>query len=143
MSRWIRLALLLLCCPAFAQDEATNTETDFLNFANGALPVALGGDAEALRVGQEHALEVVDGNPAPFLVTRKPAGADQRVSFTYQLPALTTFTRFGIPNIGETPSPSQTFFRHFNISVSRESPVAGFVHLLSGELETHADKDDV
>lgn len=44
------------------------------------------------------------------------------VELTYELPALTTFDSFAVPNIFETPSPSQTFFKNVVVLGSASGP---------------------
>lgn len=121
----------------------TPFDTDFLTFAQGALPLELGQDAEVLRVGPEHAIALIDGNPAKFAAMRRPATAEQSVAFHYALPAPTEFSGFFVPNIQETPSPSQTFFKNVAVSGSSEGPEGPFVPLASGVLETHTEDDQV
>ena len=122
--RWLRVPLLMACLAAcstgaVAQDEP---RIDYLSLAQGALPVVIGGDANALRVGMDHALLAIDGNGGGFSMTPKPGTAESRVEIVYALPALTTFDTFAIPNVRETPSPSQTFFRNVEIAGSDTGP---------------------
>jgi OOP family OmpA-OmpF porin len=55
----------------------------------------------------------------------------------YQLPALTTFDRFAVPNVLETPSPSTTFTRLVEVHGSATTATDGFVLLASATLQTH------
>ena len=88
---------------------------DFLTFAQGAIPLSVGGAGPDHGAGFEHAVAVIDGNPGGFsMLNRSTAETD--VEFLYSLPAETTFDRLAIPNVLETPSPSQTFFEKTKIS---------------------------
>lgn len=116
---------------------------DYLSLSQGVVPVASGGAAETLKVGTDRALLAIDGDHAGFGLTPKPGVADTEVSFVFQLPAPTTFTDFAVPNVLETPSPSQTFFRTVEIAGSDHGPGGPF-HVLAGvDLETHAAKDQL
>jgi OmpA-OmpF porin, OOP family len=53
---------------------------------------------------------------------------------------LTTFKDFVVPNVLETPSPSQTFVRQLEISGSDSGPDGPYRILASGVLETHSAK---
>ena len=110
-----------------------------MSFAQGTLPVAIDTGDSNLRVGMEHAVALIDGNPVGFVAMGKPAVAGDFVEITYQLPALTVFTRFAVPNILETPSPSQSFFK--SVSVFGTVEAAGpFLPLAEGVLAEHARK---
>ena len=58
--------------PRLAAAEETNPQHDYLSFAQGAVPVALEGDAMTLKVGMDKAMLVIDGNAQGFAVTPKP-----------------------------------------------------------------------
>ncbi|MGE0594150.1 MAG: OmpA family protein [Vicinamibacterales bacterium] len=120
-----------------AQDPDTAERTDFLTFAQGAMPVRIGGAGAALGADYEAAVRIVDGDPAGFIVVnRAPADAD--TEFVYELPALTTFDRFAVGDVMETPSPTTTFTRLVEIHGSATGPNDGFVLLARAGLETHA-----
>ncbi|MEX2319570.1 MAG: hypothetical protein WD626_06925 [Bauldia sp.] len=95
------------------QCGALGTErTDYLTFAQGAVPLSVGGEGASMGATFEHAVESIDGNPGGFVVVTKGKGTDATATeFVYELPALTTFDRFAVPEVHETPSPSQTFTR--------------------------------
>lgn len=131
---------LALSLPFSAGAEAP--PTDWLAFARGALPVATGGAAEEMRVGIEQALQLIDGDERGFVLTPKPGGPDTTLVFVYELPALTTFTAFAVPNVLETPSPSQTFFQTVSIAGSAAGPDGPFIELGRGTLATHAAKGE-
>jgi outer membrane protein OmpA-like peptidoglycan-associated protein len=103
---------------------------DLLTFAQGALFVSQSG----LATGSAgRALRMIDGDTRKLALT---TDAGDPVEFLYKLPANTTFDRFAIPNVVETPG-NATFFRSVEISGSLEGPESGFQVLASGELETH------
>ncbi len=70
-------------------------------------------------------MEAIDGGYGRFGVNARPGDADTNTEFVYELPAPTTFERFAVPNVLETPSPHQTFVRELHIegSATRE-PIA-------------------
>ena len=112
---------LLLLAVAFFSAIASAAEDpssiDFLRFAQGAVPVSVEGSGKVLKVGIDHALLAIDGDHHGFSLTPKPGAADTKITFIFQLPALTTFSDFAIPNILETLSPSQTFVSMVEIAV--------------------------
>ncbi len=126
-----------------ASPGAEPEPTDFLSFAEGVVPVALGGMAPDLKVGMEMALAAVDGDPGMFVATPKPGGPETLITMTYRLPALTTFTEFGVPTVPETPSPSQTFFREVEIAGSDAGPDGPFTVLAAAVLQTPAGKGQI
>jgi outer membrane protein OmpA-like peptidoglycan-associated protein len=144
MTHVSQLGILILAVttamPIAAVADEAPQRIDYLSFAQGALPVALESDAEALKVGMEQALLAIDGNDGGYGLTPKPGGAETSISFVYQLPALTTFTEFAVPNVLETPSPSQTFVRNVEIAGSDSGAAGDFVVLATAVLETHAAK---
>lgn len=122
---------------AVQENAAAAQAVDYLSFAQGAVPVRIGGAAEALNVGMEHALRVIDGDERGFSVTPKPGMDDSAIWFIYRLPATTTFTRFSVPNILETPSPSQTFFREIQVFGGNDGPDGEFMPIGAATLATH------
>ena len=137
--RWLRVPLLMACLAVYSTGAVAQDEPriDYLSLAQGALPVVIGGDANALRVGMDHALLAIDGNGGGFSMTPKPGTAESRVEIVYALPALTTFDTFAIPNVRETPSPSQTFFRNVEIAGSDTGSRGPFEVLASATLSVH------
>lgn len=122
--------------PTFANERAT---VDLMSFAQGTLPVSISsGDAD-LRIVMEQAIAAIDGNARGYVATPKPALTTDIVEITYSLPALTRFDRFAIPNVTETPSPYQTFFKKIDVLGSTVSADGPFVLLGQGELEVHDD----
>jgi outer membrane protein OmpA-like peptidoglycan-associated protein len=144
MRTQIRAVVLLsaLVSPALgtADDDEIPRDVDYLSFAHGAVPVAVGGAAERLKVDFGEALEAIDGDPRAYGATPKPGGPESEIFFVYALPAPTTFREFAVPNVLETPSPSQTFFRNVEIAGSDGSADGPFSSLAAAELTTHAAK---
>lgn len=138
---WRYLAVLAgvvgasLC--AVAADDGGHQRPDLLTLAHGAVPVSIGGNARGF--GMEQALKVIDGDNVGFSAANR-ANEETLVELVYALPAETRFERFAVPNVLETPSPSQTFFRHIEILGSNQSADTGYVRLAGGELVTHDSK---
>jgi hypothetical protein len=119
--------------------DAAPERTDYLTFAQGAVPVSIGGAGAKLGAGFEHAVRITDGDPTPFtIVNGAPDDAD--TEFIYQLPALTTFDRFAVPNVLETPSPTATFTKLVEVHGSATSASEGFALLASATLQTHKSR---
>lgn len=137
----LSLAILLSASAAAADDDPR--AVDYLNFANGALPVRVGGMAAELKVDLDMALRAIDGDGSGFVVTPKPGAADTGIWFVYRLPAATTFTDFSVPEVRETPSPSQSFFREVEIAGGVEGPDGAFELLARATLSTHAANGQV
>ncbi len=132
---------LVVPMTVLAAAEEAPPRTDYLSFAQGALPVAvIGGDA--VKAGLSQAMQAIDGNPGGYLFASK-AAVDTRVEFVYRLPAMTTFDRFAVPNVLETPSPSQTFTRQLEVLGSAQGPQGPFTPLARADLKTHAAKGQV
>jgi OOP family OmpA-OmpF porin len=125
--------------PAPPAPEAPGPErVDYLTFAQGAVPVRIEGAGAALGADYERAIRTIDGNPQGFTLTARPFGQEAGDTvFVYELPALTTFDRFAVPHVLETPAPNQTFTKHVEISGSTESATAGFTPLASATLTAH------
>jgi hypothetical protein len=125
---------------AHRQGSAGIERIDYLTFAHGAVPVAIGGASATFpsssAADYSDAIRAIDGSPQNFsMIGQAPADAD--TEFVYKLPAVTTFDRFAVPEILETPSPTQTFVRRVEVSGSTTSATAGFEPLASGVLQTH------
>jgi len=134
----VGIAVALLAMPVAGQTETT--AVDYLTLANGAVPVRVGGAGAAKGATLSQALQIVDGSPFGFPVVNR-ATDETDVEFVFELPALTTFTRFAVPNVLETPSPSQTFFRSVEVHGTAAGADSGYVLLASATLATHAKKD--
>lgn len=115
---------------------------NFLSFAQGAVPVAIGGAGAKLGANYEHAVRMIDGDVNSFSFVNL-ALADTDTEFVYELPAATTFTRFAVPEILETPSPGQTFTRLVEVHGSSTGPAAGYALLASATLKTHTARGQV
>ncbi|MEQ8479601.1 MAG: OmpA family protein [Hoeflea sp.] len=111
-----------------------------MSFANGVLPLSISTGDAALKVAMTSAVGLIDGDPRGFVVTAKPGGQSDIVEIVYALPALTRFDRFAVPNITETPSPSQTFFKHIEILGAVESVDGPYVTLASAQLGVPPEK---
>jgi hypothetical protein len=110
---------------------------DYLTFAQGAVPVTVGGAGARLGASSEMAIQAIDGNPGDFGLTLRPGQSEMDTEFVYQLPASTIFDRFAIPNVLETPSPSATFTKEVEVQGSAVGPEQGYTLLASGTLTTH------
>jgi hypothetical protein len=117
---------------------------DYLTFAQGAVPIRIDGAGATLGANWERAIRIIDGNPQGFTLTPRPF-ADQTgdTIFVYELPALTVFDRFAVPNVLETPAPNQTFTRQIEILGSAQSATAGFEPLASATLKTHTGRGQI
>lgn len=133
------LVTLVLAISTVAQERKPE-KTDYLSIAQGAIPVTIQ-SPNHMQVGIEHALNAIDGNYRGYVISRKPGTADTQITLTYKLPALTTFSEFVIPNVLETPSPSQTFFKSLEISGSETGADGEFEILARETLTTHTQKD--
>ncbi|RPI54019.1 MAG: hypothetical protein EHM55_12055 [Acidobacteria bacterium] len=103
------------------------------------MPVGIGGAGTKLGANFEAAVRITDGDPTAFTVSSR-AIADTDTEFVYQLPALTTFDRFAVPNIVETPSPTVTFTKVVEVHGSATSATEGFQMLASATLQTHRSR---
>ncbi|MGE3509751.1 MAG: OmpA family protein [Vicinamibacterales bacterium] len=119
---------------------ATPERIDYLTLAQGAVPIRVGGAGAQLGASFEKALRAVDGDIAGFVLTAKPGPESLDTEFVYQLPSPTTFDRFAVPNVLETPSPSATFTREVEIQGSATSPTDGYATLATGTLTTHPER---
>lgn len=125
------------------ENAATVQPIDYLSFVQGAVPVRIGGPAaDVLNVGMDQALQLIDGDDGGFSATPRSGAADSAIWFIYRLPAATTFTRFSVPNILETPSPSQTFFREIEVFGGNDGPEGKFVQLGAATLATHEGRGE-
>ncbi|MGX0876361.1 OOP family OmpA-OmpF porin [Roseovarius sp. MBR-154] len=141
-SRFVKSAMagLGLCVlgasPAPAQERAV---PDLMTFAQGVLPLSVELQGTDMRVDMAAAISLIDGNPGKVSMTGKPGGPGDAVLFTYSLPSPTRFSRFAVPGIAETPSPSQTFFATVVVEGASASTEGPWLPLASGRLETHAE----
>ena len=109
---------------------------DYLTFAQGAVPLSIGGAGATLGADFERAVRSADGDPTAFTMVDGASG-DADTEFLYQLPAPTTFDRFAVPNVRETPSPAATFTKLVDDYRSPTSAADRFLQLASRTLQTH------
>lgn len=129
---------------AAAAPEQAPERIDYLTFAQGAVPVRIDGGGVALGANYERAIRTIDGNTQGFTLTSRPSTeAEGDTVFLYELPALTVFDRFAVPNVLETPAPNQTFTRQVEVFGSARSASDGFTPLASGVLTAHATRGQV
>ncbi|MEZ4291541.1 MAG: OmpA family protein [Myxococcota bacterium] len=139
----VSISVLSAAIPLARAADMAPGRADLLSLARGAMPVALGGEATALRVGFDQALLAIDGDDGGFGATPRPGGPDTRIDFVYSLPAETTFEEFGVPNVLETPSPAQTFFRRIEVAGSVARVEGPFDLLGEATLATHAERGEM
>jgi hypothetical protein len=96
-------ALALDAQPRPGANADASARIDYLTFAQGAVSVRIGGAGARLGATFEHAVRIVDGDATGFTFGSN-AAADTETQFVYQLPAPTTFDRFAVPEVLETPS---------------------------------------
>lgn len=140
-SRTIVVSLAFAGAAARAADEGAAERIDYLTFAQGAVPIAIGGDGAKLGANYEHAVKIIDGSPQGFTIINK-GGAETVTEFVYELPAATTFDRFAVPRVLETPSPTATFMRTVEVYGSAKGANAGYELLASATLVTHKTKNE-
>lgn len=134
-------AIIALLCSGASAQEAPQP-IDLMTFAQGALPVAIQTGAD-FRTAMEHAISAIDGNPRGFIMTPRFGGPSDVLEITYALSAATQFDRFAVPNVLETPSPSQTFFKQVEVLGSSQSADGPFVQLAQGTLAVHDGRGQV
>jgi outer membrane protein OmpA-like peptidoglycan-associated protein len=131
----LTIPVVLALLPQDAPDQPERL--DYLTFAQGAIPIRVGGAGASQGATLRHATQIIDGNPQGFTVVNR-ATPETDTEFIYELPAPTTFDRFAVPHVLETPSPFQTFTKLVEVHGSASGPDDGYVLLASGTLETHA-----
>lgn len=136
----IPLAVAGLLPLGAAQAQDSPSPPDLMSFAQGVLPVAVSTGEADLRTTMTQAISAIDGNPVGFLMTPRFGAPTDAVDITYALPAPTRFELFAVPNVLETPSPSQTFFQTVEIYGSSASPDGPFELLAEGDLTTHEER---
>ncbi len=122
--------------------QAPPERIDYLTFGQGAIPLEVAGAGASLGVTMEKAIMAIDGDHGGFPLSLKTVPADGDTVFLYELPAPTTFDRFAVPNVLETPSPAQTFTKRVEIFGSSSSRESGFSLLASGDLVTHKGRGE-
>jgi outer membrane protein OmpA-like peptidoglycan-associated protein len=124
------------------ETDAPPERIDYLTFAQGAVPLTIGGAGAKLGANFTAAVRITDGDPNGFTIVNN-APADVETEFVYELPAMTTFDRFAVPNVLETPSPAATFTRHVEVHGSATGPSGAFTLLASGTLTTHKARGQI
>lgn len=137
----VALFLALAALTASAADETAPERTDYLTFAQGAVPLSIGGDGAKLGANFEHAVRIIDGSEQGFTIVNEGNGTTV-TEFVYELPAATTFDRFSVPQVLETPSPRATFTRVIEVYGSSTSATDGYQLLASATLVTHRKKGE-
>jgi len=138
----LSVALSSLATTVHAAEEMTPERIDYLTFAQGAVPIFISSEGAKTGTNFEHAVKIIDGNSAGFVFVNK-GKADTSVTFVYELPATTTFDRFAVPNVLETPSPSTTFTRVVEVFGSTKDATAGYELIASTTLSVHKKKGEV
>lgn len=128
---------LLAAAPARAEPAAdTPARTDYLVAAQGAWLVSISFTGAKKGPSRHAAFETYDGLPTPRGMLAQ-ADHDAKLELVYELPALTTFDRFAVPEVREAPSAYVTFFQQIEVSGSTTSAAEGFELLASATLEAH------
>ena len=102
---------------------------DLLTFAHGAVFERQTGLASG---SAGNVLRMIDGDPRQLGLS---SDANPPIEFVFKLPANTTFDRFAIPNVSDTPG-NVTFFRDVVVSGSLESET-GYQVLAEATLAEH------
>ncbi|OJX53538.1 hypothetical protein [Devosia sp. 66-22] len=71
------LVAVLTLGVALAQTPDEPERIDYLTFAQGAVPLSLGGEGATMGASFEHAVESIDGDPGGFVVVTKGKGTDE------------------------------------------------------------------
>jgi hypothetical protein len=83
---WVGLRLSVVSAAPAAVQAAKSTPSeriDLLTFAQGAIPVSVGGSGSGLGVSFESAMRAIDGDPLGFGLSQKPGAADTDLEFVY------------------------------------------------------------
>lgn len=140
-ARAVLVAALATAGGTAASGDDAPARIDYLTFAQGAVPVHVGGEGATRGAGFEEAVQSVDGDSGGFIVVPKGKATDTTdTEFVYELPAATLFDRFAVPEVHETPSPSQTFTHRVEVLGSGQGPDDGFTLLAQGTLAVHGEK---
>ena len=115
---------------------------DYLTFAEGAVPVGVGGPGAEVGVNDAAPVSWIDGDATPFGFI-STEDLDIVTEFTYELPAPTTFDRLAVPEVAEVPSAYTTFTHYVEVLGSAVGPEEGFVTLASDTLATHRRRGEV
>ncbi len=141
----LALFVLFSLAPAQAEqatsDTATESEIDYMSFSRGVLLVSLNGTSEELKLGTPQALLAIDGATGVYSLTPKPGNENSKIVMEYELPAQTTFARFRIPNVLETPSPYQTFVKSVAVFGASDATANDYELLAETQLQVHSQKN--
>jgi outer membrane protein OmpA-like peptidoglycan-associated protein len=142
VARTAAVALYFVAPFAHGAEEPTRQRVDYLTFAQGAVPLSIGGEGAMRGANFEHAVRMIDGSAQSFVVVNK-GNAGTVTEFVFELPAPTTFDRFAVPQVLETPSPSATFTRQVEVHGSATGASDGYALLAAATLLTHKNKGEV
>lgn len=114
---------------------------DYLTFAQGAIPFgfSIEGPGEGLK--NSVVMQAIDGSTTPRGYVNG-ATDETAITMVFELAAPTTFDRFAVPEIGEVPGPSTTFFREIEVAGADDAG-GPFETLASATLETHEGRGEV
>ncbi len=128
--------------PTIRDREDPPSRIDYLTLARGAVPLRVESSGAGKGTNLTHALQIVDGYPGDFPLVNR-ADSTTVTGFVFALPAPTTFDRLAVPEVLETPSPSQTFTRKVEVHGSAAGPDGPWTLLARGTLTTHARRGQV
>lgn len=107
--------------------------TDLLTIANGLTLASFEGESTSAS----NAVRIIDGEPSQIGFG---TAADEPIVYVFELPALTTFDRFAVPDTRNSPG-NTTFFGAVEIAGSATSATDGFEILVSEAfVELEADQ---
>ncbi len=124
--------------PIGASDEEA-IRTDYVVAAQGVWLVSISFSGAERGPSRNQAFETYDGFSTPRGMVSK-AGDGARVELVYELPALTTFDRFAVPEVAEVPSANTTFFRDVEVYGTTTGPADGYELLAKATLEAHRQR---
>ena len=104
--------------------------------AQGAWLVSMSFSGAEKGPSRHGAFETYDGLTTPRGLVSN-ADHDAEAQLIYELPALTTFDRFAVPDILEVPSAYVTFFREVEVWGSASGAGEDFQQLAAATLEAH------
>lgn len=142
------ILLTLAALPALGSPRAADdsgeapARTDYLTSAQGAWLVSITYNGAGKGPKRSQAFETYDGHTTPrtLLTDARP---DATLELVYELPALTTFDRFAVPDVLEVPSGYITFFREVEVSGSASGDGDSWEALAGATLTTHARSGEV
>ena len=138
---WIAAIVVSGACAVSAATQApgddTRPRTDYVTAAQGAWLVSISFTGAETGPRRSHAFETYDGlaTPRAMLYSASP---EAELSLVYDLPALTSFDRFAVPEVNEVPSAGVTFFREVRVFGSTDDAETGYELIAQATLQTHA-----